>query len=180
MRDVMTSPRSSLASSAAYRQSIAGCLSGAIGEHGLTESELGRWLEKLAPALHDLKADHASGRLPLLRIAGETADLDAAEAALEKLSEGAEMIVFFGTGGSGLGGQTLAQLGGWGLPGVSCDPEDGRRNRPRTRFYDNLDPLTLAAGLERLDLSRTRFVFFFNDWGTSEIYKKWFGTEPKL
>jgi glucose-6-phosphate isomerase len=168
MRDVMTSPRSSPASSAAYRQSIAGCLSGAIGEHGLTESELGRWLEKLAPALHDLKADHASGRLPLLRIAGETADLDAAEAALEKLSEGAEIIVFFGTGGSGLGGQTLAQLGGWGLPGVSCDPEDGRRNRPRTRFYDNLDPLTLAAGLARLDLSRTRFVVTSKSGGTTE------------
>src|SRR5262245_39121050 len=100
MRDAMTQPLSSALSSS-YRQSIAGCLGGAIGEHGLSEAELGRWLEKLAPALHDLKADHASGRLPLLKIAEETADLDAAEAALDKLSEGAETIVFFGTGGSG-------------------------------------------------------------------------------
>lgn len=169
MRDVMTSPRSLPVSSAPYRQSIAGCLSGAIGEHGLTESELGRWLEKLAPALHDLKADHASGRLPVLRIAEETADLDAAEAALEKLSEGAETIVFFGTGGSGLGGQTLAQLGGWNLPGVSCCSEGARRKaRPRTRFYDNLDPLTLAAGLARLDLAKARFVVTSKSGGTTE------------
>lgn len=169
MRDAMTSPKSLSASSASYRQSIAGCLSGAIGEHGLTESELGRWLEKLAPALHDLKADHASGRLPVLRIAEETADLDAAEAALEKLSDGAETIVFFGTGGSGLGGQTLAQLGGWNLPGVSCCSEGApRRTRPRTRFYDNLDPLTLAAGIARLDLAKTRFVVTSKSGGTTE------------
>lgn len=168
MRDVMTSPKSAVSTAVPYRQSIAGCLSGAIGEHGLTESELGRWLEKLAPALHDLKADYSSGRLPLLRIAEETDDLDAAEAALRKLSEGAEAIVFFGTGGSGLGGQTLAQLGGWGLPGVSCCSENSPRPRPRTRFYDNLDPLTLSAGLARLDLAKTRFVVTSKSGGTTE------------
>lgn len=168
MRDVMTSPKSAVSTAVPYRQSIAGCLSGAIGEHGLTESELGCWLEKLAPALHDLKADYASGRLPLLRIAEETDDLDAAEAALRKLSEGAEAIVFFGTGGSGLGGQTLAQLGGWGLPGVSCCSENSPRPRPRTRFYDNLDPLTLSAGLARLDLAKTRFVVTSKSGGTTE------------
>ncbi|MGE0025314.1 MAG: glucose-6-phosphate isomerase [Hyphomicrobium sp.] len=155
--------------SAAYRQSIAGCLTGAIGEHGLSEAELGRWLEKLAPALHDLKADHASGRLPLLRIPEETADIDAAEEAFDKLAQGASSVVFYGTGGSGLGGQMLAQLGGWNLPGVSCCSE-GRRNRPRprTRFYDNLDPLTLAAGLARLDLSQTRFIVTSKSGGTTE------------
>lgn len=164
MRDAMTKPSSSFPS---YRQSIAGCLSGAIGENGLSEAELGSWLEKLGPALHDLKADHASGRLPLLKISEETADLDAAEAALAKLSEGAETIVFFGTGGSGLGGQTLAQFGGWGLPGVSCCAT-GDKARPRTRFYDNLDPLTLSAGLARLELDKTRFVVTSKSGGTTE------------
>lgn len=166
MRVAMNKPLPA-SSTASYRQSIAGCLSGAIGEHGLTEGELGRWLEKLGPALHDLKADYASGRLPLLRIAEDTADLDAAEAALDKLSEGAETIVFFGTGGSGLGGQTLAQLGGWGLPGVACCSEP-KRVRPRTRFYDNLDPVTLAAGLNRLNLSNARFVVTSKSGGTTE------------
>ncbi|MBX9862308.1 MAG: glucose-6-phosphate isomerase [Hyphomicrobium sp.] len=158
---------SSPASSAPYRQSIAGCLSGAIGAHGLSESELGRWLEKCAPALHDLKADHASGRLPLLKIAEETADIDEADAALTRLLEGGNAVVFFGTGGSGLGGQTLAQLAGWNLPGVSCC-SDLRHPRPQTRFYDNLDPLTLAAGLNRLDLAKTRFVVTSKSGGTTE------------
>jgi glucose-6-phosphate isomerase len=167
MRDAMTQSTSPAPSSAPYRQSIAGCLSGAIGEHGLSEAELGGWLAKLGPALHDLKADYASGRLPLLKIAEDTADLDAAEAALAKLSEGAETIVFFGTGGSGLGGQTLAQLGGWNLPGVSCCADKTRR-LPRTRFYDNLDPLTLSAGLARLDLAKSRFVVTSKSGGTTE------------
>ena len=153
--------------SAPYRQSIAGCLSGAIGAHGLSEAELGRWLEKLVPALSGLKDDEADGRLPLIGIAEETADLDQAEAALKTLSEGAETIVFFGTGGSGLGGQTLAQLGGWNLPGVSCCAENGEV-LPRTRFYDNLDPLTLAAGLARLNLAATRFVVTSKSGGTTE------------
>lgn len=151
-----------------YRQSIAGCLSGAIGAHGLTDAELGRWIEKLKPALEALKDDHATRRLPLLRIVEETQDLDEAEAALDKLCEGAETIVFFGTGGSGLGGQTLAQIGGWNLPGVSCCSENRRRPRPRTRFYDNLDPLTLKAGLDRLDLAKTRFVVTSKSGGTTE------------
>jgi glucose-6-phosphate isomerase len=164
----MTQP-SSLALSAPYKQSIAGCLTGAIGAHGLSDDELGRWLGKLGPALTGLKADHASGRLPLLRLPEETADIDAAEAALDRLCEGAETVVFFGTGGSGLGGQTLAQLAGWNLPGVSCCSE-GRRDktRPRTRFYDNLDPITLSAGLARLDLASTRFVVTSKSGGTTE------------
>lgn len=164
----MNKPEPAVSSSPAYRQSIAGCLFGAIGTHGLSEAELGSWLQKLAPALHDLKADYASGRLPLLRIAEETADLDEAEAALGRLAQGAETIVFFGTGGSGLGGQTLAQVGGWGLPGVSYREASPRRVVLRTRFYDNLDPLTLSAGLDALDLAKTRFVVTSKSGGTTE------------
>jgi glucose-6-phosphate isomerase len=163
----MTSSTTTASTAPAYRQSIAGCLAGAIGEHGLSEAELGRWLETCSPALHALKADHATGRLPLLKIAEDTADLEDAEAAFARLMEGGEAVVFFGTGGSGLGGQTLAQLGGWNLPGVSCCA-DTSRPRPRTRFYDNLDPLTLSAGLRRLNLARTRFVVTSKSGGTTE------------
>ena len=58
-------------------------------------------------------------------------------------------LVVFGTGGSSLGGQALAQLGGWFIPG---DDRIGKGGRPRLRFYDNLDALSLAKGLEILDL----------------------------
>ena len=76
-----------------------------------------------------------------------------AEAALERLSEGADTIVFFGIGGSSLGGQTLAQLGGWNIPGMASEAQ---RRRPRTRFYDNLDAVTLQSALGLLRSRRQR------------------------
>ena len=94
-----------------------------------------------------------------------TDDIVAAEAALARLSEGAQTIVFFGTGGSSLGGQTLAQLDGL--------EHSGRRRRramarPRTRFYDNLDGLTLERALASFDLATTRFVVVSKSGGTPE------------
>jgi glucose-6-phosphate isomerase len=148
-----------------YVQSIAGCLPGAIGEHGLSESELASWLAKLAPHLSRLADDDALNRLPLLLVPEETADIDRAMAALAKLSTGAKTIVFFGTGGSSLGGQTLAQLAGWNIPGGA---DDAQKKRPRTRFYDNLDPATLEAGLAGLDLAATRFVVTSKSGNTPE------------
>ena len=92
----------------AYVQSIAGCLDAAIAGHGLKSAELADWLARTDAALVELRAKHKSGELPLLRIASDTADIDAAEAALAKHSNGARMIMFFGTGGSSLGGQSGA------------------------------------------------------------------------
>jgi glucose-6-phosphate isomerase len=148
-----------------YAQTIDGCLEAAIGEHGLTTTELGGWLDLLAPALVALQEDYCSRQLPHLRIAEETADVTAAQAALARLSQGAETIVFFGIGGSSLGGQTLAQLGGWNIPGMA---DAAQRRRPRTRFYDNLDPITLQSALGSFDLATTRFVLTSKSGGTPE------------
>jgi glucose-6-phosphate isomerase len=148
-----------------YTQSIAGCLADAIGKHGLAAAELGRWLDPLAPALAALQEDYRSHRLPHLRVPEETADVVVAQAALARLSKGAETIVFFGIGGSSLGGQTLAQLGGWNIPGMA---DAAQRRRPRTRFYDNLDPVTLHSALGSFDLFATRFVLTSKSGDTPE------------
>ena len=150
---------------ASYTLSIDGCLEAAIGKHGLTATELGRWLDPLAPALAALQEDYRSRQLPHLRIAEETADVSVAQSVLARLSKGAETIVFFGIGGSSLGGQTLAQLGGWNIPGMA---DAAQRGRPRTRFYDNLDPVTLQSALGSFDLAATRFVLTSKSGGTPE------------
>jgi len=150
---------------ASYTLSIDGCLEAAIGKHGLTATELGRWLDPLAPALAALQEDYRSRQLPHLRIAEETADVSVAQSVLARLSKGAETIVFFGIGGSSLGGQTLAQLGGWNIPGMA---DAAQRGRPRTRFYDNLDPVTLQSALGSFNLAATRFVLTSKSGGTPE------------
>ncbi|MGH6816416.1 MAG: glucose-6-phosphate isomerase, partial [Hyphomicrobiaceae bacterium] len=148
-----------------YRQEVGGGLDDAIGRHGLPRASLERWLAKLDPALADLRNDYRSGRLALLRCAEETADVAAAADALHRLSQGARTLVFFGTGGSSLGGQTLAQTAGWNIPGSAGED---RHFQPRTRFYDNLDPDTLHRVLDHLDLATTRFVVISKSGNTPE------------
>jgi glucose-6-phosphate isomerase len=148
-----------------FAHSIAGCLASAIGEHGLTEAELASWFGKLAAPLAELKESYHRRSLPLLRIAEETADLETAETAYHKLVTGARAIVFFGIGGSSLGGQALAQLGGWSIPGTA---DEAQKGRPRTRFYDNLDAHTLGAAIAAFDLASARFVVISKSGGTPE------------
>jgi glucose-6-phosphate isomerase len=148
-----------------YRQSIVGCLAAKAGAGGVDPAALNATLARLDAPLADLRDDYDQRRLAILRIVEDEADIVAAEAALAKLSSGAKTIVFYGTGGSSLGGQTLAQLAGWNIPGGA---DAAQRNRPRTRFYDNLDGDTLARSLASLDLTTTRFVVTSKSGGTVE------------
>jgi glucose-6-phosphate isomerase len=147
-------------------QSVEGCLEACIGASGLSQAELARYLDRLQPRLDSLRDAYATGALPLLRVPERRDDIPPAREALTTLSKDAETLVFFGTGGSSLGGQTLAQLGGWGIPGD--DGNGGQRGRPRVRFYDNLDARTLERALGRLDLATTRFVVISKSGNTPE------------
>jgi glucose-6-phosphate isomerase len=148
-----------------FTQSIDGCRDGAIGGAGLSQASLDTYLARLEPRLKSLREERASGALPLLRVPEWRDDIAEARKALQRLTQGARTLVFFGTGGSSLGGQTLAQLGGWGIPG---DDKHGSETRPRVRFYDNLDARTLELALAGLDLKSTRFVVISKSGGTPE------------
>jgi glucose-6-phosphate isomerase len=146
-------------------QSVAGCLEAKIGGAGLSQASLDASLAKLEPRLAALREAYAASTLPFLRVPEWRDDIAAASHALTRLTHGARTLVFFGTGGSSLGGQTLAQLGGWGIPG---DDKHGSEARPRTRFYDNLDARTLELALAGLDLKTTRFIVISKSGGTPE------------
>jgi glucose-6-phosphate isomerase len=149
----------------AYRVQIDGCLDGRIGAHGISTADLEATLGELSGPIADLKRDIAGGRMPALSIARERADIEPARAALDRLCRGAETVVFFGTGGSSLGGQTLAQLGGWNIPGAALPT---RGSRPRTRFHDNLDPDTLTRAIARFEPATTRYVVTSKSGNTPE------------
>ena len=138
-----------------FTQSIEGCLEARIGARGLPQASLNSNLKKLEKRLGSLREAHAAGTLPLLRVPEWRDDIGPTRDALKGLSHGARTLVFFGTGGSSLGGQTLAQASGWGIQG---DDKHGSEARPRLRFYDNLDATTLDLAFAGLDLKTTRFV----------------------
>lgn len=150
-----------------FQQSVEGCLDQAIGRAGLSSDQLSSALQKSEPALARLKEMRRDGTLALLGVGDDLSVAEEVQQAYDRLAADATTMVFFGTGGSGLGGQTLAQFGGWSIPGVSGFGKHDPRP-PMTRFYDNLDPFTLQSALGRLDLERTRFIVTSKSGGTPE------------
>ena len=148
-----------------YTQIIEGCLEPTVGSCGLSASNLEGWLGKLKPALAKMQASYNDQSLPLLRVPEHKDDLELARNALQKLSKGAETLVFFGIGGSGLGGKMLAQYCSYYNP--QEDPK-GHKGPPKVLFYGNLDGVTLENLFESLDLSTTRFVIISKSGGTAE------------
>ena len=147
----------------ALQQSIELALATNIGEAGLPQTALDAALVGVGNAAKRLARDDAAGGLPLLRMPRTTDDLDGIREAAARLKDGATDVVFLGTGGSSLGGQTLAQLKDYAVPGTGRFAEN-----PRVHFLDNLDPLTFGALLERLPLQTSRFVAISKSGGTGE------------
>src|SRR4051795_5786245 len=145
------------------QQSLEQTLATKIGAAGLPQTALDAALSVTGTALKRLREDDASGRLPLLHLPRTTDDLDGIRAAATRLREGASDVVFLGTGGSSLGGQTLAQLKDYAVPGAGRFAEE-----PRVHFLDNLDPVTFGQVLERLPLATSRFVATSKSGGTGE------------
>ena len=108
-------------------------------------------LKRTAEALSCLRARHADGALPLLRLPERRDDIATILGYAALLRDGTTDVVFLGTGGSSLGGQTLAQLAGHGVPGVGA-----LREPPRMHFMDNLDPDSWQTVLQRLPLRNLR------------------------
>ncbi len=147
----------------ALNQSIDSALEKTVGKHGVAETALGTALAKTEGALDRLRRHYAEGTLPLLRLPEEQGDLGEIRGAAEKLTTGATDVVMLGTGGSSLGGQALAQLAFYHVPGVG-----DLRAPPRVHFIDNLDPISFEAMLAKLPLASTRFVSISKSGGTAE------------
>jgi len=147
----------------ALLQSIDSALETNVGKHGVADDALNAGLARAESALENLRARHADGGLTLLRLAGKHDDLHTIKDEARRLADRATDIVLLGTGGSSLGGQTLAQLAGHGVPGVGA-----LREPPRLHFIDNLDPQSYAALLARLPHNTTRFVAISKSGGTAE------------
>ncbi|MEP7030100.1 MAG: glucose-6-phosphate isomerase [Pseudolabrys sp.] len=144
-------------------QSIDSALEKNIGAHGIGADVLSAALKRAEGALEDLRARHADGGLPLLRLAGKHDDLRPIIDEARRLANGATDIVLLGTGGSSLGGQTLAQLAWHGVPGIGS-----LRPAPRLHFMDNIDPDSYSALLAKLPHNTTRYVSISKSGGTAE------------
>jgi glucose-6-phosphate isomerase len=100
--------------------------------------------------------------------------LDFAESARGKFVD----VVILGIGGSALGPialRTALRPSGWNM--LSKEARDGY---PRLQVLDNVDPETIAALLNRLDLPRTLFVVTSKSGGTAEMMSQFMIVDERL
>ena len=158
------------------KQSIENTRAERIGPEGASASAIAAMLERAGEALAKLRARYADGSLPLLRLPEKRDDIVAIKAAAERLTANPTTdVVFLGTGGSSLGGQTLAQLGGYALPAAGVSS-----GAPRIHFMDNLDPETFGETLRSFPLATTRFVSISKSGGTAETLMQTIAVLAKL
>src|SRR6478735_4920249 len=144
-------------------QSIENAREEQVGSHGIGADVLKTALTRAESALEWIRARHADRTLPLLRLPETHADLEVIRDTARQVADRATDIVILGTGGSSLGGQALAQLAGFGVPGVGAF-----RPPPQLHFIDNLDPDSFQTLLARLPHATTRFIAISKSGGTAE------------
>ncbi len=120
--------------------------------------------EKALQALDMFRTHFSRGKLRLCEVPYEREDLTSLQEEANKLMEGRTDIVHFGTGGSSLGAQALAQVGKLLFSGI---PLSGA-GRPRMHFLDNLESPWLERALKRCDLDNTAFLIVSKSGRTPE------------
>lgn len=145
-----------------YQQTIDSCFGAGTG---LDRSAFETALTGLEPALASLQGHYRDGSLPILRLPELTDDLEELEAVAARWRTAFDDVVVLGTGGSSLGGQTLYSLADQGFGPCTT----GKRcATPKLHFVDNVDPATIQAMLEALDLSKTGFIAISKSGTTAE------------
>ncbi len=143
-----------------YRHLPEGCLAARIGAGGLSDDAFAAALAEAEPVLESLRARHADGGLPLLRLPRLRDDIEALDEVAKRTRDRFDHVVVLGTGGSSLGGQTLLALADSGF--------SRPRGTPKLHFMDNVDPHTLAALLHGLDLRGVGFLVITKSGSTAE------------
>ncbi|HSE78762.1 MAG TPA: glucose-6-phosphate isomerase [Alphaproteobacteria bacterium] len=145
-----------------YAIEASGCFAETIGERGIDRREFATTLGATRPALDRLRAHRERADMPLLTLATQRNDLAEIEGAARRL-RGLDDVVLLGTGGSSLGGRTLAALADGGL-----GPASPRHGAPRLWFVENVDPDGIGRVLDAVKESRTGLVIVSKSGGTAE------------
>ena len=155
-----------------FEHDITRCFSEAIGEGGIDRSAFEPVLAETADSLAELREVREKSGLPLLDLPRARDDLIQPAAVAERLRRSSDQVILLGTGGSSLGGQTLAAL--------AESPFGPRHGRPKLHFLDNIDPVTFEALLALLDLSRTGFLVVSKSGGTAETLMQFLTLLPEV
>jgi len=149
-----------------YQQAIETCFDATIGEGGLCQDAFAARLAETAAGIEGLRTHRARGSLALLALPEAKDDLAELAAVARHHRQDFKHIVILGTGGSSLGGQTLAAL---------CTSEFGPPDdAPRLYFMDNIDPKSFTDLFCSLPAEETAFLVISKSGGTAETLAQFF------
>jgi glucose-6-phosphate isomerase len=151
-----------------------GAVKGALSDSGLAVAG-----DAFAVAHAAVMRRWKSGELGFLDLPDDRQALDECIAmAGAAHGRGVEDVVVLGIGGSGLGPVALrtALL----LPAWNSRSRQERGERPRLHVLSNVDPATIGAQLDRLDLSTTLFIVTSKSGGTAETMAQYLVVRARL
>lgn len=133
---------------------------------GLAEDEWAGAAGAFAAAHARFREIAASGVVGFADVPTNTELLDQSLAFADSAQGKFDDVVVLGIGGSALG--TIALRTALLKPGWNALTAAERGGRPRLHVLDNVDPVTIAALLDRLDLARTLWIVISKSGGTAE------------
>lgn len=139
------------------------------------------WAEASAgfPQVHAaVEGERARGTLGFFDLPGEKALHEQVTSFVRQAEGKYTDVVVLGIGGSALGPialRTSLRPSGWN----SLDAGD-RGGKPALHVLDNVDPITMAALLERLDLRKTLFITISKSGGTAETMAQYMIVRDRL
>jgi len=154
-------------------------LAPALEGRGLDPSRLdGDRSEAFRRAWEDVEARRLSGEMGFFSLPEARNAANAIQELADGFGQWFENLVVLGIGGSALGTTTLRDslLG----PHWNELSEEERDHYPRLYVLDNVDPRTVSALLERLDLRRTLFNVVSKSGSTAETMAQFLVVESRL
>jgi glucose-6-phosphate isomerase len=145
---------------------------------GITEAEWADSADKFSRAYAGFEKLRAGGSVGFVDIVRDAALRDQATKFAERTRGRFDDVVILGIGGSALGPialRTALRPSAWNI----LSPEE-RNGMPRLQVLDNVDPETITALLDRLDLSRTLFVVTSKSGGTAETMSQYMIVDDRV
>lgn len=146
---------------------------------GIAESEFAALQSAFAAAFAATARRRAGGELGFFALPDDAGAVrDCRAVAQWAADRGVRDVVVLGIGGSALG--PIALRTALLPPGWNLLPAADRDGRPRLHVLDNVDPVTMAALLDRLDPGATLFVVTSKSGGTAETMAQYLVARERI
>ena len=152
-------------------------MAGAV-EGGFDEAAWQRARDAFAAAHAEFDRRRAAGELGFVDLATASGGIGELRRFADGAGQAFSDIVVLGIGGSALG--TVALRTALRPPFWNALDDEQREFYPRLHVLDNVDPVTIAAVLDRLELGRTLFLVISKSGGTAETMAQYLIVRARL